>query len=339
MTSRLDAALAARLLAQAVANVQREYPVHWPHLLHSAADLRPQRELHPIFFGSYDWHSCVHQTWLIVRLLRLRGDLPGASEARAVLSALITPEHARIEAAYFARPEGAWWERPYGWAWLLVLTAELRLWPAGAAWAEALAPLTSTVRQRWLGWLAKARRAVRVGTHANTAFALGLGLDAARAVGDAELEQACAEAAERFYGGDPPYGGIEPDAADFLSPALAQADLLRRLRSAEEFGRWFSAYLPDLATPRWQSLREPVEVDDPADPHGSHLAGLALSRAWCWRGIATALPPGHAARNLAREAAERHAETGWACVFGHGYAAEHWLGTFGVYLELGALRG
>lgn len=337
MPPRLDAALADRLLAQAVTNVQRDYPVYWPHLLHSKADLRPQRELHPIFAGAYDWHSCVHQTWLIVRLLRVFGELPGAAAARGVLDRLITPEHARVEAAYFARSEGAHWERPYGWAWLLLLEAELRAWPASAAWAAALRPLGEVIRQRWLGWLATARRPVRVGTHANSAFALGLGLDAARSRGDRALAEACRAAAERFYSEDPPYGGVEPDAADFLSPALVQADLWRRLHSPEEFAGWFAAYLPGLAGPRWRTLREPVEVDDAADPHGSHLAGLALSRAWCWRGLAEALPAGSEAGGIARHAAERHAEVGWTYVFGHGYAAEHWLGTFAAYLELGAL--
>lgn len=323
MTPAFDATLAERLLATAVANVQRDYPVHWPHLLHSAADLRPQRELHPIFAGAYDWHSCVHQTWLAVRLLRRFPELAGAAETRGVLDVLITPENARTEAAYFARPEGAHWERPYGWAWLLLLQAELRAWPDGAAWAEALAPLAETVRTRWVGWLGKARRPVRVGTHANSAFALGLALDAARVARDRELEAACVAAAERFFATDPPYGGCEPDAADFLSPALVEADLLRRVRRTPDFARWLEAYLPLATEARWAALRAPVEVEDASDPHGSHLAGLALSRAWCWRAIGEALPAGHSHRAIAAEAAESHREHGWRYVFGCGYAAEH----------------
>lgn len=338
VTSELDSDTAERLLATAVANIRRDYPVHWTHLIQSAADLRPQRELHPVFAGSYDWHSCVHQTWLAVRLLRVVPGIAGADDARAALDELVTPEGARAEAAFFATPEGAYWERAYGWAWLLLLDAELRAWPEGAAWAAALEPLADVLRSRWLGWLKAARMPVRVGTHTNTAFALALGLDAARSTGDDELSTACADAAERFFAADRGYGGFEPSAADFLSPALVEADLMRRVMDPAGFADWLDAFLPDLDAPRWAGLRTPVEVDDPADPYGSHLSGLALSRAWCWRGIADALPDGHRYTDLARAAAVEHRSAGLRYVFGYGYAAEHWLGTFSAYLDLGALR-
>ncbi|WP_258906542.1 DUF2891 domain-containing protein [Actinokineospora sp. UTMC 2448] len=338
MTPDLDSATAERLLATAVANIRRDYPVHWMHLIDSPDDLKTQRELHPVFAGSYDWHSCVHQTWLIVRLLRVLPGLTGADAARAALDELVTPDGARTEADFFASPEGAFWERPYGWAWLLTLDAELRAWPEGERWSTALAPLTDVLRSRWLDWLKGARLPIRVGTHTNSAFAIGLALDAARSTGDTELAEACVDAAERFYGADQGYGGFEPSAADFLSPALVEADLLRRVRAPEAFAEWLAAFIPDLDGPRWAALRVPVEVDDPADPYGSHLSGLALSRAWCWRGIAEALPDGHRHADLARDAAAAHREAGLRYVFGYGYAAEHWLGTFAAYLDLGALR-
>ncbi|WP_219824139.1 DUF2891 domain-containing protein [Actinokineospora auranticolor] len=336
-TGGLDPDTARRLLDTAVANIQREYPVHWVHLIDSAEQLVPQRSRHPVFAGSFDWHSCVHQTWLAVRLLRLFPQLRGADLALSTLNRLLTPEGAAVEAEFFATPEGEFWERPYGWAWLLLLDAELRAWPEGTAWAEALRPLVKAVRARWLTWLGLARWPVRVGTHTNSAFALALGLDAARAVGDHDLETACAAATRRFYLADRDYGGFEPSAADFLSPALAEADLLRRVLSADEFAAWLDAFLPDLTAPRWQVLRAPVPVDDPADPHGSHLAGLALSRTWCWRGVAESLPADHRYVALAREAEAAHHGAGWRYVFGFGYAAEHWLGTFAAYLDVGAL--
>ncbi|OLR95226.1 hypothetical protein BJP25_07675 [Actinokineospora bangkokensis] len=332
----LDPTTADRLLATATDNLRREYPIHWIRLVESPADLIPHRELHPVFAGSYDWHSCVHQTWLAVRMLRLHPGSPSAERARATLDELITVANAQTEADFFLRPEGAHWERPYGWAWLLVLDSELRTWDGGARWAQTLWPLVSAVRTRWVEWLTSARRPVRVGTHTNTAFALCLALDAARAVGDEELAAACATAAHRFYLLDTDYGAYEPDAADFLSPGLTEADLMRRVLSAQEFEAWFDAFLPDLTRPRWAVLRTPVEVDAPADPHGSHLAGLALSRAWCWAGIAAALGPGHRCAALAADAAEAHRQTGWQYVFGYGYAAEHWLGTFAAYLAVGA---
>lgn len=329
-TTRLDRQTANRLLDTAVANVQRDYPVHWTRLIAGPEDLVPHRTLHPVFAGSYDWHSCVHQTWLAARLLRHDPELPGAASAKSVLTSLITPEGCTTEAAYFSTGAGRHWERPYGWAWLLTLDAEL----AGTAWS--VAPLSEVLRANWLTWIQDARFPVRVGTHANTAFAVGLVLDAARATGDTELAEACTSAALRWYFDDAGYGGFEPDAADFLSPALAEADLMRRVLDGTEFAQWFDAFLPDLTADRWQILREPVPVDDPSGAHGSHLSGLILSRAWAWRSIADSLPSSHRYVSLAREAFEVHSAVGWDYVFGYGYAAEHWLGTFAAYLELGA---
>ncbi|HEX4703253.1 MAG TPA: DUF2891 domain-containing protein [Pseudonocardiaceae bacterium] len=338
----MDDSDANRLLTTAVANVQRDYPVHWTHFIHSAEELVPQRTRHPVFAGSYDWHSCVHQTWLIVRLLRLRPDLPDATEAAAVLDRLVTVEGVATEAEFFRGPNGAHWERPYGWAWLLMLDAELRGWAASdpttnaASWAKNLSPLVEILRERWLIGLTDPMP-TRVGTHTNSAFALGLVLDAARASGDHEVADACVATAVRWFAGDRNYGGYEPDASDFLSPALVEADLMRRVLDPGEFAAWFDGFLPDLDGPRWTTLREPIPVHDPADPYGSHLSGLALSRAWCWASIGAALPVGHRHTELARRAADVHRAAGWRYVFGYGYAAEHWLGTFASYLSLGAL--
>ncbi|CAM3559517.1 DUF2891 domain-containing protein [Kibdelosporangium persicum] len=328
-TNRLAGETANRLLQTAIANIQRDYPVHWTRVISGPDDLVPHRRLHPVFAGSFDWHSCVHQTWLAVRLLRLYPGLPEASAAGSVLTSLITPEGCATEAAYFTT--GTAWERPYGWAWLFMLDAEL----AGTPWS--VTPLTEVLRVNWLKWIQAARLPVRVGTHANTAFATGLVLDAARAKGDEELAEACTSAALRWYFDDAGYGGFEPDAADFLSPALAEADLMRRVLDGPEFAQWFDAFLPDLTAERWQVLREPVPVDNPSDPYGSHLSGLLLSRAWAWRAIAETLPDSHRYTALAREAAEAHSTAGWDYVFGYGYNAEHWLGTFAAYLEIGAL--
>ncbi|WP_026421473.1 DUF2891 domain-containing protein [Actinokineospora inagensis] len=331
----LDVDTARRLLDTAIANIGRDYPVHWIHLVESPDDLVSQRALHPVFAGSFDWHSCVHQTWLAVRILRLFPQADRAAET--VLDGLITPGGAAVEAGFFGTSQGAFWERPYGWAWLLLLDAECRSSATGARWAQALSPLVVAVRTRWLTWLATARWPTRVGTHTNSAFAISLVLDAARANGDTELATACEAATRRFHLADRDYGGIEPSAADFLSPALTEADLMRRVLRPDDFAAWLDAFLPDLTAARWADLRAPVPVDDPTDPHGSHLAGLALSRAWAWRGIADGLPDGHRYAALARAAERAHHEAGWRYVFGFGYAAEHWLGTFAAYLDIGAL--
>lgn len=330
---------AAPLLAQAVENVQRDYPIHWTQTIEGADDLRPHRDLHPMFGGSFDWHSCVHQTWLIARLLRRLPGLAGEREAVAVLDRLLTTEHGQSEATFFTRPHNARWERPYGWAWLLTLDAELRTWGDANAlrWAQALAPLTTVIREGWLRWIAGATRPVRAGLHQNTAFSCGLVLDAARALEDGELFEVTTAAAMRHFAGDEEYGAYEPDAADFLSPALCEADLLRRVLSPEDFASWFAGFLPDLSGARGRVLRTPVVVEDGSDPAGAHLIGLNLSRAWCWRAIADALPGDHELVSLAEAASAAHREAGWRSVFGEGYAATHWVGSFAAYLELGAL--
>jgi hypothetical protein len=339
----MDDSDANRLLNTAVANVQRDYPVHWTHFVHSSEDLVSQRTRHPVFAGSYDWHSCVHQTWLIVRLLRLRPELPDAAEAATVLDRIVTVEGCETEAEFFRGQDGGYWERPYGWAWLLVLDAELHAWAVtdpttnAIGWAKNLSPLADVIRERTLAWLTDSPLPTRVGTHTNTAFATGLMLDVARAAGDGELAAACEAAAVRWYGRDTNYGAYEPDASDFLSSALTEADLMRRVLSADEFAAWLDAFLPDLDTPRWTTLREPIPVHDPTDPFGSHLSGLALSRAWCWAAIRAALPAGHRFAALAGQAADVHHDAGWQYVFGYGYAADHWLGTFATYLDIGAL--
>lgn len=329
--SDLSAHDALALLRTAVDNVRRDHPVHWTHVISGDEELVPQRVRHPAFAGSFDWHSCVHQTWLIVRLRRVLPSLP--IDGGAVLDELLTPANCQVEADFFASDAGRHWERPYGWAWLLTLDAELR--QADFPWAAALRPLAEVLRRRWIEWISTTRLPLRVGTHQNTAYAAAMVLDAARAVGDEELAASCVSAARRWYGGDVAYGAYEPDAYDFLSPALVEADLMRRVLPASAFEAWFSAFLPDLDSPRWASLREPIVVDDPTDPHQSHLAGLALSRSWCWRDLAASLPSRYTA--LALSSSSLHRTAGWSHVFGNGYGADHWLGTFAVYLDLGAL--
>ena len=181
---RLSDALAIEMARLAIENIGREYPNAPGHLLRSADDLRPPRELHPAFFGSWDWHSSVHQHWLLVRLLRLdrAGEL--TAHARRALAASLTPERLAIEADYL-RDHPAF-ERTYGWAWLLRLSDELAAWtdPDAARWADALAPAVAVVRTGWLAWLPSATYPIRAGTHANSAFGLTLALEHARATGD-----------------------------------------------------------------------------------------------------------------------------------------------------------
>ena len=321
--------------------VGREYPVHVTHLLSSATDARPPRQLTPAFYGSFDWHSAVHGHWCLVRLVRLFPDARFVAPATAALAAGLTAEHLAAEAAYVAAPGRESFERPYGLAWLLELALELREWGSGPArpWLAALAPLESLAAARLAGWLPKLRWPVRSGEHAQTAFALGLALDWARGAGDRGLEALIVERALAWYGDDREAPiAYEPSGQDFLSPVLGEADLMRRVLEGERFQGWLEAFLPDVegaAAARWLT---PVVPGDRADGKLAHLDGLNLSRAWMLEGIAAALPErGGRARALV-EAARRHREAGLEAVPGEHDAGRHWLGSFAVYLLTGRGR-
>jgi hypothetical protein len=333
---RLDAATASRYAQAGLANIDREYPNHPGHLLTGPDDLVAPSALHPIFFGSYDWHSSVHQHWMLVRLLRR---FPALPEARAIVERFetrFTAEAVATEAAYLRDPQRRSWERPYGWAWLSTLAAELTDWASAAEeraedarrWAATLAPLQEVVRGRCLDWLTVTTYPQRSGTHANSAFACVLLHDAAVIHGDTELLHTIEGAAARWYADDAGYPAwLEPSASDFLSPALVEADLLRRLLPADAFPDRFRALLPDVGP-----LLEPAVVSDRTDPHTVHLDGLNLSRAWCWHGIASALPEDEPRAEQARAAARRHAEASLPAVLGGDYVGEHWLPTFAIHL-------
>jgi hypothetical protein len=343
----LDAETTERYLAVGLANIRREYPNQPMHVLQGPRDLVPPSTLHPIFHGSYDWHSSVHQHWMLVRLLRRDPTTPAAVEVLHALDERLTEEAGHIEAAYLEDLAHRAWERPYGWAWLLTLAHELRdaadeFGGAGAdagdaardaaavcrRGARALAPLVGIVRARCLAWLAGTPYPQRAGTHANSAFACTLLHDAAVAGGDVELRTAVERAADRWYRDDVRYPAwLEPSATDFLSPVLVEADLLRRTLAPSAFPGRFHQLLPEPGP-----LLVPAEVADRSDPQTVHLDGLNLSRAWCWWGIADALTAGDALRDTAREAARSHAAASLPAVLSGEYVGEHWLPTFATYL-------
>jgi hypothetical protein len=310
-------------------NIVREYPNHPSHVLTGPYDLVPPSRLHPIFYGSFDWHSSVHQHWMLVRLLRLFPDLEIAVDVRSTLDTHFTEPAARVEAAYFDDPIRRFFERPYGWAWLMTLAAELTTWddPAAAVWEDALSPLTSTIRENCLDWLRGTPYPQRSGTHGNSAFAGVLLHDAASASGDDDLRDALEAAARRWYAGDGAYAAwLEPSASDFLSPGLVEADLMARILG-DRLPAWIDGFLVDP-----EPLTVPAEVPDRTDPHGVHLDGLNLSRSWCWRNLADTLPADHRLVEVARSSARRHAAASLPSVLTGEYVGEHWLPTFAVYL-------
>jgi len=322
----IDVSLAARFLDVALANVTREYPRKLDHLLAAPpGDLRPRAQ-HPAFYGSYDWHSAVHMHWLMVRLLRLHPGLPRAAEARGVLGAHLAAGPLATERAYFDAPGARTFERPYGWAWLLELRAEtLRLAPESAPareWSAALAPLAADLAGRMRELVAVSAYPIRSGAHANTAFACVFALDYARLAGDAALAAAVEAAARRWYlsDRDAPLA-YEPSQADFLSPALTEAQLMRAILPEPEFRPWLAGFMPEGLG----ALAMPVIPPDRSDPQFCHLDGLSLSRAWALRRLGAAFPA---------EAAQRHLAAGLQQAVGGDYVAEHWLASFAA-LALG----
>lgn len=336
MTHTLDAATASRFAAAALGHVTREYPNKMDHVLSGPEDVQAPRALHPIFFGSFDWHSCVHGWWTLFTLVRLYPDLPEAAAIRALADELFTPENVAVETAYLDRPGGRGFERPYGWAWLLMLAAELERHESPHA--ETLRPLSLAFAQRFRDFLPLAGYPVRVGTHYNTAFALRLTLDYAGCAGDDALADMCSDRARLWHSGDRDCQAWEPSQDEFLSPALMEAALMRRTMAPDAFADWFDAFLPRLEQREPATLFQPASVSDRSDGKIAHLDGLNLSRAWCWREIASALPSGDQRRAIALEAAETHLDAALPHVTGD-YMGEHWLASFALLALLAGPAG
>ena len=335
--SSLDATAAARFADVALANVVREYPGKADHVLGSEADLESPRTLHPAFYGSFDWHSCVHMHWLLVHVRRLHPGLPQFATIGALLDRHLAPANIAAECAYLGRPHAQSFERPYGWTWLLKLADELALATDDDArrWAVQLAPLARAIVERYLGWLPMADYPIRYGMHSNSAFGLLFALDYARRAGEDALENLCVDKARAWYGGDRDVPAAwEPSGFDFLSPALIEAELMRRALPSAEFAAWLSLFLPDMRERRPAQFFMPVHVSDRGDPHIVHLDGLNLSRAWCFRGIASALPERDPRAAVAREAAAAHVAAGLTGLESTDYAGGHWLASFAA-LALG----
>ena len=336
----LGEADAGAFAALALDCVVKEYPNKIGLRLESDDDLAPPRELTPVFYGCYDWHSAVHGHWLLARLTRFFPAADFAAAARAALDRNLTAERVAGEIAFVSVEGRRGFERPYGLAWLLQLDAELAEWagdeaaPAedrarAARWRETLAPLTASAVERLGEFLEKLEYPLRVGEHRQTAFSAGLVHDWASSVGDQPMRELLAARAGVWYRPDRNCPvDYEPSGQDFLSPCLAEADFLRRVLPAGEFAAWLDDFLPGPLSARL----EPVHV--PADEEDSfgHLHGLHLSRAWMLRGIAAALPETDPRREAMAALAERNAAAGLAGVDRGNYTGSHWLGSFATYL-------
>ena len=326
---------ASHFAALALKCVSREFPNKPEHVINNASEVSSPKVLHPAFYGCYDWHSSVHGHWMLVRLLKTFPNLPESAQIRAALNANLTADNIKAEVTYMKQPNRQSFERTYGWAWALKLAEELHSWndTDGKNWSTNLQPLAEVLASSYLSFLPKQTYPIRTGVHPNTAFGLAFALDYAKTVGNRELESLLDERSRNYFGKDVDYpGGWEPGGEDFFSAALMEADLMRRVMPAREFATWFHRFLPDVTKGGPAALLQPAIVTDRSDPKLVHLDGLNLSRAWCMRSIAAALPAGDPARNILSVAADKHASAALAHVASGDYAGEHWLASFAVYL-------
>lgn len=332
---KFDAADAERFARLALGCVAKEYPNKISHVLNSDADVASPRKLTPAFYGCYDWHSSVHGHWLLARLIRKFPETTFAKPAREALRKNLTAQNLKQEAAYLREKGRTNFERPYGLAWLLQLVAELREWedPESKNMLANLRPLEDAALERLTAWLPKLSHPVRVGEHAQTAFALGLMLDYARATGNEGFAKLLTEQARKFYFADKGCPmAYEPSGEDFLSPCLAEADVMRRVLPPAEFSSWLKEFIPQIPTTANAAWLAVAVSPDPSDPKLAHLDGLNLSRAWMLEGIISALPADDARRPALIGTAEAHRRAGLAAVTGAHYEGGHWLGSFAVYL-------
>ena len=319
---------ANRLASLPLKCLQQEYPNKLGQTLVDSSQLRTPSELHPAFYGCFDWHSSVHGHWMLVKLLKLFPDMNRAQEAREKLRANISVTKVQGELDYFNRAEETSYERTYGWAWLLKLTQELITWddPLGKELASNLQPLTDVLVNRYLEFLPKLNYPIRVGEHTNTAFGLTFAWDYAVQTGHLELQELIRDRAISFYQEDQNCPiSWEPSGYDFLSPCLEEIDIMRRVLQPEEFKTWLDLFMPELSSTSFSLT--PGVVSDRSDGKLVHLDGVNFSRAWCLYGLAAQFPEYQHLKNMAHE----HVNYSLPNIADGGYEGEHWLASFALY--------
>lgn len=322
---------ASQLIELPLACFEKPYPYKLGQVLESAADLKEPRELHPVFYGCFDWHSAVHGYWSMVVLVKHFPNLPRAARVKELLVKNLTAENILIERAYFEKEINKPFERMYGWAWLLKLDEELTTWedPLAESLAANLQPLTDIIVQRYKEFLPLLVYPVRVGEHTNTAFGLSFAYDYALTSRDVELQQLIAEHARKFYEADTQCPiSWEPSGYDFLSPCLEEMNIMRRVLPAEEFTSWLSEFMPQLQ--QLNTGLEPVQVSDRTDGKLVHLDGLNFSRAWSLYALAKQYPQYHHLQQVAHQ----HMNYSLANLIDDSYEGGHWLGSFAIYALL-----
>lgn len=325
----LDLEQANKLAALPLECLSIEYPNKLGQTLESKDALGEPSELHPAFYGCYDWHSAVHAHWTLVSLLKQFPKLENASIIREKLQESLSVANINKEVDYFKRAESDSYERTYGWAWLLKLAEELKSWedPMAQELYKNLEPLSNLIVERYSDFLPKLRYPIRVGEHTNTAFGLGFAYDYAIATENIKFQELIAKRASSFYLSDDNCPiAWEPSGYDFLSPCLEEVDIMRRVLPKAAFDLWLTDFMPQLKNKDFNL--EVGEVSDRTDGKLVHLDGLNFSRAWVLYGLASDYPKmlGHL-----KAVADKHIAYSFPNVVGDNYEGGHWLGTFAVY--------
>ena len=305
-----------------------EYPNKLGNVLGSDADLKTPKQLRPIFYGCFDWHSSVHGFWSIVKLMKDFPELDQNNQVRNELNQLITAENVAVEMAFFNDKNNKNFERTYGWAWLLQLQMELNNWQDKDAqvWAKNLKPLSDLIIVRYKEYLPKLVYPIRTGTHDNTAFGLSLAIDYARSVNDKTFEKVIIDNANRLYLKDKSCNiAFEPSGSDFLSACLEEALIMSKIQQNDEYKKWLKGFLPQLQKKNFEL--KPGVVSDRTDGHLVHLDGLNFSRATALYQIEHKLPE---LKHL-NKIAQNHLNYSLNNITNDDYMGSHWLGTFALY--------
>ena len=319
---------ANRLLQLPIHCVNTEYPNKLNQTIGGDEDLKSPKELHPTFYGCFDWHSSVHGHWSLVSLLKKFPNLKDASKTKEILLTSISKENIKKEVAYFNKKYNKSYERTYGWAWLLKLAEELHTWndPIAKELEQNLQPLTDLMVQKYIEFLPRLKYPIRVGEHSNTAFGLAFAWDYANTVGDKKLLKIINNSAKDYFMNDKNCPiSWEPSGFDFLSACLQEAAIMKRVLQKNEFKNWFSEFLPKLKDKDFKLAVG--EVSDRTDGKLVHLDGVNFSRAWCLNKIANDLPEYNHLKNVAN----KHINYSLPNVVGDNYEGGHWLGSFAIY--------
>jgi hypothetical protein len=323
--------LASLFAGVALSNIDHQYPSKLDHVIEGPADLQTPQELHPVFYGSYDWHSSVHMHWLLVRILRLYPTLPEAPQIQLALNRHFTVANIAREITYLHRPASQSFERTYGWAWLLKLQTELMHLSTvnedASEWRDRFEPLANLFAERYLQFLPLAQFPIRAGTHANSAFGLLFALEYAEGAQHIALRKLIERKAHAWFGHDRRYpAAYEPGGDDFLSGGLVEAALMLRVLGNCSYADWWELFCP--ARQELQAWLSPVSVTDRSDPKLAHLDGLNLSRAWCWKVLAKELPSD--LRSSVKTAISMHVEASLPYALKGNYSGTHWLASFAL---------